>query len=269
VKRPTTGRRHPRSGSIPVTELIRKRPAKLDVPQEHRALANALVLASAEEPEDKPVSHRRPQQRRAQLVKVAGLGVAACLLAGSITLASVITHNREQDAAPSGQSFEITGEQALLPNAYVNAAQQQAGATKPAIPSQVRNTESGSFPYTPDAPTSSSTSSTQAPQRPKASTASQLVREFYQLIASDPAQAFSLLSPEVLNADLGRFVQAWSVVSEVKVIDVQDQKDGTVITVVSMKLPDGSSVRLKQLLQTAGGSQLRIVGAQLLSAQHS
>jgi hypothetical protein len=241
------------------------------VPQEHRALANALVLASAEpeDDDDRPVSHRRPQQRRAQLVKVAGLGVAACVLCGSITLASVITHNREQDAAPSGQNYEITGEQALLPEAYVNAAQQQAGAPKPRIPTQVRDTASGSFPYTPDTTSSSPKSSPATPQRPHVSTASQLVREFYQLIASDPAQAFTLLAPDVLDADLGRFVQAWSTVTDVKVVDVQDHRDGTVTTVVSMHLSDGSNLRLKQLLRTAGGSQLRIVGAQLLSAQHS
>ena len=267
MKRPTTGRRHPRSGSIPVTELIRKRPAKLDVPQEHRALANALVLASTESVKDKPTSHRRPQARSAQLARVAGLGLAACVLCGSVTLAAVITNHREQTAAPANHKLEITGEQALLPDSYTTIANQAPATTKPEVPGQVQDTATGSFPYTPGGTTTTTSSPTRRHQ-PAASNAVQLVREFYQLIATDPAQAFDLLAPDAFNADLGRFVQAWSSVTDVHVVEVREQKDGIVICVVSMRMADGSKLRLEQLLRTGGGGELRIVGAELLSAQH-
>lgn len=270
MKRPTTGRRHPRSGSIPVTELIRKRPAKLDVPQEHRALANALVLASTESVQDKPTSHRRPQARSAQLARVAGLGLAACVLCGSVTLAAVITHNRDQTAAPANHKLEITGEQALLPDSYTTIANQAPAPARPTVPTQVPRTAEGSFPYTPSStePTTSAGTET-THQRAKSSSAVQLVREFYKLIASDPAQAFQLLAPEsFFGADFGRFVAAWSVVTDVHVLSMHEQKDGSVVSVVSMRMADGSKLRLEQLLRTGGDGELRIVGAQLLSAQH-
>ncbi|WP_133848538.1 hypothetical protein [Labedaea rhizosphaerae] len=251
-----------------MTELIRKRPAKLDVPQEHRALANALVLASTESVKDKPTSHRRPQARSAQLARVAGLGLAACVLCGSVTLAAVITSHRDQTAAPANHKLEITGEQALLPDSFTTIANQTPAPIKPEVPGQVQDTATGSFPYTPG-----STSTTPAPAKverhqPKASSAVQLVREFYELIATDPAQAFLLLAPEAFDADFTRFVEAWSSVTDVRVVEMREQKDGSVISVVSMRMADGSRLRLEQLLRTGGGGELRIVGAELLSAQH-
>jgi hypothetical protein len=244
------------------------RPAKLDVPQEHRALANALVLASTESVKDKPASHRRPQARSAQLARVAGLGLAACVLCGSVTLAAVITNHRDQTAAPAGHKLEITGEQALLPDSYTTIARQTPAAAKPEVPGQVQHTETGSFPYTPGS--SASTSSSNAKGRPqsKVSNAVQLVREFYQLIGRDPAQAFLLLSPQALDADFGRFVQAWSSVTDVHVLEMREQKDGSVVSVVSMRMADGGKLRLEQLLRIGGDGELRIVGAELLSAQH-
>jgi hypothetical protein len=268
VKRPTTGRRHSRSGSIPVTELIRLRPAKLDVPQEHRALANALVLTSTESVKDKPASHRRPHPRSAQLARVAGLGLAACVLCGSVTLAAVITDHRGQTAAPAGQKLEITGEQALLPDSYTTAAHQAPAEAKPKVPGQVQDTATGSFPYTPNTPAPTSSSNARGQQQSKVSNAVQLVREFYQLIAHDPAQAFLLLSPQALDADFGRFVQAWSAVTDVRVVEMREQKDGSIVSVVSMRMADGGKLRLEQLLRTGGNGELRIVGAELLSAQH-
>ena len=268
MKRPTTGRRHPRSGSIPVTELIRKRPAKLDVPQEHRALANALVLASTESVKDKPTSHRRPQARSAQLARIAGLGVAACVLCGSITLAAVITSHRDQTAAPAGEKLQITGAQALLPDSYTTIANQAPAQTRPEVPGQVQDTATGSFPYTPSAPTSSATQIPKRAVEPTASTAIQLAREFYRLIATDPAQAFDLLAPEAFDADFTRFVSAWSAVTDLHVVEMHEQKDGSVVSVVSMRLADGSKLRLEQLLRIGGTGELRIVGAELLSAQY-
>lgn len=238
------------------------------MPHEHRALANALVLASAESVQDRPVSHRRPQRRSAQLARVAGLGVAACVLCGSVTLAAVITHNRELTAAaPANQKLEITGEQALLPDSYATVARRQPAPVKPKVPNQVRDTATGSFPFTPSS-TTSAPPTTSTSRHAEANDSMQLVRDFYQLIASDPAQAFTLLAPEALNADLGRFVQAWSAVTDVQVLEMHEQKDGSVVTVVSMRMADGSHLRLEQLLRTGGDDVLRIVGAQLLSAQH-
>ena len=250
-----------------MTELIRKRPAKLDVPQEHRALANALVLASTESVKDKPASHRRPQARSAQLARVAGLSLAACVLCGSVTLAAVITNHRDQTAAPANQKFEITGEQALLPDSYTTIANKAPAQTKPEVPGQVQKTATGSFPYTPGG-TPTTTSSSTKDQQPKTSDAVQLVREFYRRIATDPFQAFQLLAPEAFDADLGRFVQAWTSVTDVHVVEMREQKDGSVISVVSMRMADGSKLRLEQLLRTGGDGELRIVGAELLSAQH-
>jgi hypothetical protein len=255
-----------------VTDLIRKRPAKLDVPQEHRALANALVLTATESVKDKPTSHRRPQARSAQLARVTGLGLAACVLCGSVGLAAVITHHRDQTAAPANEKLAITGAQALLPDSYTTVANQAPATVKPEVPGQAQGNATGSFPYTPGtaggSAAPSSSSATGQPHQSKASNAVQLVREFYRLIATDPAQAFALLAPAAFNADFTRFVAAWSSVTDVHVVEMHVQKDGSIVSVVSMHMADGSKLRLEQLLRTGGGGELRIVGAELLSAQH-
>jgi hypothetical protein len=138
------------------------------------------------------------------------------------------------------------------------------------VPGQVQRTAEGSFPYTPSSTTPTSPASPETThQRAKASNSVQLVREFYKLIASDPAQAFQLLAPEVFfGADFSRFVAAWSAVTDVHVLSMDERKDGSIVSVVSMRMADGSKLRLEQLLRTGGGDELRIVGAQLLSAQH-
>ena len=77
-----------------------------------------------------------------------------------------------------------------------------------------------------------------------------------------------LLAPQLFNADFGRFIEAWSSVTDVHVVEMRVQKDGSVVSVVSMHMADGSKLRLEQLLRTGGSGELRIVGAELLSAQH-
>ena len=113
MDRLTTGRRHVRAGSVTVTELITKqaRPSHCtDSSPVERDYATEPMAAL-------PTTHRRPQNKGAQLAKLASLGVACVVLCGAVTIASMISQQRRDAAQPGTRpTVRITGEQALLPD---------------------------------------------------------------------------------------------------------------------------------------------------------
>ncbi|SDP90927.1 hypothetical protein SAMN05192558_12252 [Actinokineospora alba] len=269
MDRPTTGKRHVRSGSVHVTELIGKRielPADIDdlVPHE-------------------PTSHRPPQSRAATMAKIAVLSVATATLCGAVAAATVITRDREAADASARPSNQITGERALLPDELNRAV---AGARLPdpktGSASATLNKGQDVGPAIPPARTGGTHSGAQGadraasgdtPQRvpipeqvrPK-TTNRELVIEYYRLIESDPSRAYALLSSDVFTTTLGQFLGSWSRVSKVEVLEVVEQADG-VVAVVRMHLIGGSQLRIKQLLTVGDTVPQRIIGAELLSAQ--
>ncbi|MBC6446260.1 hypothetical protein [Actinokineospora xionganensis] len=268
MDRPTTGKRHVRSGSVHVTELIGKRielPADIDdlVPHE-------------------PTSHRPPQSRAATMAKIAVLSVATATLCGAVAAATVITRDRESADTSARPSNQITGERALLPDelnravagarladpktgsasATLNKGQVAGPAIPPARTGGAHGAQGADRVATGDTP-----QPVQIPEQVRPKTSSrELVIEYYRLIESDPTRAYALLSGDVFSTTLGQFLGSWSRVSKVEVLEVVEQANG-VVAVVRMHLIGGSQLRIKQLLTVADTVPQRITGAELLSAQ--
>ena len=70
-----------------------------------------------------------------------------------------------------------------------------------------------------------------------------------------------------MSATLGEFLDSWSTVTGIDVVDVRERAGG-VLAVVRMDLADGGHLRIEQLL-TVADSPRRITGVQLLSAQRN
>jgi hypothetical protein len=97
----------------------------------------------------------------------------------------------------------------------------------------------------------------------------ELVRRYYDLLASQPGQAIGLLDDVLRSSDLSHFVLSWSQIQRIQVIDVQQREDGSLLAIVEMLLPDGGTTRVNQLLTVSKGSPQRITGAQIISAQRT
>lgn len=273
MERPTpSGRRYVREGSVPVHDLItREIPKVIDPPPAAAPAVPAEPLDTLlEQPTGRRGTHRRPPSAGTQLAKLAGLGVAAFLLCGSVALGSMIAHKRTSENAASGRpTIEITGEQALLPD-RLNETLPPSGAVAP----QVRSGSTGAAPgteesapraQTPPAIVDATASSTAI--LPGSITDTQFVERFYELLPAAPADAFELLSPELLHTDLGDFLQSWSTVAQLEILDLAERADG-VLAVVRMQLADGSHLRMQQLLSVADQPR-QIVAVELLSAQRN
>lgn len=273
MDRLTTGRRHVRAGSVSVTELITKQAARQESPASGRAGTTSTrgpAVCSASDtpavPEASPTSHRRPPRRGAQAAKLTSLGVATIVLCGAIGVASQIAHQRKDDAEPTTRAAEqINGEQALLPD-ELNRSLSRDGAKAAAPPKP--------------APATKKTTASAAPRtstptvKPSSTTAAvspandlELVRQFYDLLPSDPAVAFDLLAPGLLHSTLGQFLESWALVRDVEVLGLRQQADG-VLAIVRMRLADGGHLQLQQLL-TVAETPRRIVDVELLSAQRN
>lgn len=276
MERPTSGgRRHVRAGSVPVHDLItREIPRIVDPPPAERAPAPAGRLDTVLEPTARASTHRRAPSKGAQVAKLTGLGVAAFLLCGAVTAGSMIAGKRPVErAGPSAPAVEITGEQALLPD-RLNETLPPSGAVAP-------RQDSASTQVSPTDPTDTaaddpgdarSADDTQSPQSPHPDlpgplTDAQLVEHFYELLPTAPAEAFAMLSPDLLDSDLREFLHSWSTVSRLEVLDLVDRGDG-VLAVVRMRLADGGTLRVQQLLSVAERSR-QIVSVELLSAQRN
>jgi hypothetical protein len=276
VDRLTTGRRHPRAGSVTVTELIsRQATPALCTDSSPAAPDDELDDYAGMETDDVtdtiPVvlqaAHRREPTRSAQLAKLATLGVAGVVLCGAVTISSVIAHQRRESAQPATRpTVQITGEQALLPDKLDKTVPETPAPVSSATPAAVpaRQTPAPTAaPGTPDTGTTASGSDVAAGPVDD----EQLVREFYANLPDAPAVAFDLLSPAALDMSLADFLSSWATVTEIDDVDVVQQgKD--VLATVRMRLRDGGHLRVQQLL-TVADSPRRIVGAQLLSAQRN
>jgi hypothetical protein len=284
VDRPTTGRRRVRAGSVHVTELIDKRVRQTGAPASsaaRRALAPPQPIVHVlEQPEpDVPAPYRRPPSRGAQLAKLAGLGAATLVLCTAIAAATTISHERADRHVPADRPApRITGDQALLPDrldrtlpsAPAPAVDHRHSEPRPAAPEETGTQPPATPSVTPSeaAPPVVEASVEPAPE-PVSDTISDiaLVERFYELLPSDPDSAFTLIAPDLLSATLGEFLDSWSTVTGIDVVDVRERAGG-VLAVVRMDLAGGGHLRIEQLL-TVADSPRRITGVQLLSAQRN
>ena len=95
----------------------------------------------------------------------------------------------------------------------------------------------------------------------------QVVREFYELARQQPDQAAALLDPSLLADPLG-FAASWTAVRQVRMGRLRTSPDGTVRAEVELLQPDGSWLRMVELLHVSRGGDPVINGAELVSAQH-
>jgi hypothetical protein len=286
VDRLTTGRRHVRAGSVTVTELLSRQasPTHCSSPT---APDNKIPEIPTLDDEDAvtdtipavvEAAHRREPARGVQLVKLASLGVAGVVLCGAVTISSVVAHQRREAANTAARpSMQITGGQALLPDKLAETLPE--GATPVATPVRDRpfvapdssrdeptSSTSAREPATPLSDTGTTASSGGTTLDPVVS-AEDLVRKFYANLPDSPAAAFDLLSPDVLDASLGEFLDAWSKVTAIDSVKVTQRADGVHAT-VRMRLLGGGQLLIEQLL-TVAESPRRITGVQLLSAQRN
>lgn len=284
MDRLTTGRRHIRAGSVTVTELLSRQasPTHCSSPT---APDNKIPEIPTLDDEDAvtdtipavvEAAHRREPTRGVQLVKLASLGVAGVVLCGAVTISSVVAHQRREAANTTARpSMQITGGQALLPDKLAETLPE--GATPMATP--VRDRPFVAPNSAQDEPASTSVQEPATPLSDTGTTASSggttldpvsaedLVRKFYANLPDSPAAAFDLLSPDVLDASLGEFLDAWSKVTSIDSVKVTQRADGVHAT-VRMRLLGGGQLLLEQLL-TVAESPRRITGVQLLSAQRN
>lgn len=271
----TTGRRHIRAGSVHVTELINNRPVGLPnprSPEADQADPSGALDSLLEQVEAGPTSHRRPPSKGAQLAKIASLGVGAFVLCGSVAVGSMITSDRAGTPHLAGPrpAVDISGEEALLPD-VLNQVVPGGGITGvPELPgtqtqatARIENTGAPTVPGTPAATAPAAGSATDDSLSKTA-----LVERFYKLVPSSPDQAFTLLDSTLLGTDVGEFVRSWTGVSDIQLLDVQERGDD-VLAVVRLRLPDGSYLRVQQLLDVANTAPRKIIGAEILSAQRN
>lgn len=92
-------------------------------------------------------------------------------------------------------------------------------------------------------------------------------RRFYRLVATTPSDALGMLAPSLLGTGPGKLLDAWRGLHDVQVEQLHERADGSVLAVVTMVRPDGTRIRVTQLLHFARGKVIDHV--QLLSAQHT
>jgi hypothetical protein len=277
VERLTTGRRHIRAGSVHVSEFLGHRPELFDLPIPTQAESPDGALDILLDPDtEAPCSHRKPPSKAAQLAKIAVLGVASCVLCAAIAYGSMVTHQHDQAAPDQAQprfrpAADISGEQALLPDLLDRAVPQTGIATAelPGPRASASDTIDNPGPtWEVGRPAEPEARPSETPLTDGALSKTELVEQFYRLVRSWPAEAYTLLDPNLLGMDVTTFVQSWSTVSGLEILDVQERGDD-VLAVVRMRQPDGSHLRVQQLLDVANTVPRRIVGAEILSAQRS
>ncbi|HEY7815887.1 MAG TPA: hypothetical protein VIC62_21765, partial [Nakamurella sp.] len=97
--------------------------------------------------------------------------------------------------------------------------------------------------------------------------AADVVRAFYRLVGSDPNLAAELIQPALLATDSTGFDQAWSSMSRIEIESIQQVSKESVQAVIRMMEPDGSWLRVVELLHVTDSNTPLIDGAELLSAQ--
>lgn len=270
MQRPaTTGRRHTRSGSISVAELIKQQPVR--IPSHEEAATDALVTSllgptgnmTATTAVIPVVPGRRRRAKQTRVAKALGLLTGAVVLTGSITGAAVLASQR-----PAGSGipyFErpiaLSGSSALRPDVL----SAQLPDERPPLP---RTAAAAPMPQP-----SALLLQTPEPSTPEVSVGPQpqvdVVKRFYELLTTKPKSAAKLLSPDLVGANPNEFVEAWGMIRTVNVDQTSVRPDGSVLAVVSMQELNGSWLRLEQLFWLTDTTQPRIVGTEVLSAQRS
>jgi hypothetical protein len=283
VERPTSGRRHIRAGSITVAELIKNRPTPVRTPsRDDEPVTEEMVPGPLDDlqpelsaPDLAPNTHRRQPAKTKQLAKLAGLGVATVVLCASLAAASIITTRRQAETeAGSRPSMEMTDEQALLPNLFTLGT--AVAAPEPRMTTGLPVPNKGAATATVEKPSPGARATSTEPRSVTGHAVpaeepinADLVRRYYDLLANRPTLALGLLDSVLRDSDLSQFVDSWSQVRDIRVMDVQQRPDGALLAVVEMVLPDGGTARVQQLLRVTETVPQRITGAEIISAQRS
>lgn len=209
---------------------------------------------------------REPEGRLAKAAKLAGLTTAASLLVGAVVASSLVTRTRsDQTARPNPVPPPITGAAALGGFALqgsVKPLHEEPHPPATALPSQLP----GAGPT--QTVSSSSPSSATSPVHGLTDDKVDLVKQFYQRMASQrPQDALAMLSPEVAGNQPGDLVRAWSSMSKVEMDQAKVQPDGSVIAVVTMVRQDGTRLRVTQQFGLADAGDSMISRVVLLSAE--
>jgi hypothetical protein len=282
VERPTSGRRHIRAGAITVAELIQNRPTPVRIPSRDEAATEEMVTGLLGEPQPDesqdaaPNTHRRAPARTRQLAKLAGLAVATGVLCASVAAATIInTHRQAATEAAARPVIEMTDEQALLPNLFTlgpATGPERRITTELPTPNKGAATATMENPGPGPAHSADAKKVTAGQQHPVPAEDpinAELVRRYYDLLANRPSLALGLLDNVLRTSDLSHFVNSWSQVRGIQVVDVQQRADGALLAVVEMVLPDGGTARVQQLLRVTESMPQRITGAEIISAQRS
>lgn len=271
MQRPaTTGRRHTRTGSISVAELIKQQPSPMRIPSNEEAATDALVTSLLGPTENMTattavipvVSGRRRRARKSRAAKAAGLLTGAIVLVSSVAGAAVLAGKRPANTGipVTERPVALSGASALRPD--VLSAQ---------LPNE--NTPLQTAADTPLPQPSALLLETPEPATPEVSIGPQpqvdVVRRFYELLTTKPNSAAKLLSPELVGANPKEFVESWGIIKTVNVDQTSVRPDGSVLAVVSMQELDGSWLRIEQLFWLTDTTQPRIIGTEVLSAQRS
>ncbi|ACU40318.1 hypothetical protein [Actinosynnema mirum] len=267
-----TGRRHARTGSVSVAELIGKQPSRSG-PASGRAPAISVELIG----EGRPCGGRssgdlfggdlgagplgdgsalRPEPHRVRrAARVVGWITGALVLVTSVVAAAVLAEQRGAVVQHLGVEIlpAMSGASALRPD-LLSA---ELGGTAVVDSGLVVD---GPLPVPQPA-----TPEVVVGPRPQV----EVVRRFFELLPTRPASASALLSPDLVGASPADFVESWSLITAIAVESVANRPDGTVLAVVSMRERDGGLLRVEQLFRLTGVSAPRIVGAEVISAQRS
>lgn len=270
MDRPSNGHRRHDAGSVTVVDLIRRQNSgPIRIP----SISEADTIQFMDDllgPMTEPPEH--PRSWLARGAKLAGLAFGSLVLCGSVYAASTLTQHRPQQTATGPSSTVLTGVGALLPNTVAAALSQTGPATVGPTPlhtplhTPTRSTATGMIAGGPAAPAQVAPRPAGSPTDGLVSPAD-VVRVFYQLVATDPSLAAQLLAPSLLSGDAASFDDAWQSLSNVQIESVQQTSPRTAQAVIRMLEPDGSWLRVIELLHVTGGDHPLINGAELLSAQ--
>ncbi|GAA1278968.1 hypothetical protein GCM10009634_23010 [Saccharothrix xinjiangensis] len=249
-----------------MAELIRQQPTPLRLRSRERTAAHQLVRDLLAEQAPTP-PERRPPRRAA---KLAGVTTGVVVLLATVVAASVLAGRR--DAGPPPPSVEapprLDGVSALRPDLLSAelggepGAQPGGGLVDPpaveqAIAPPAADVRVGDGVVVPVEPRHG--------PRPRVD----VVRRFYELLPSRPAEAARLLSPEPAGEEAREFAAAWGRVQAITIESTTLQAGGAVLAVVSMQERTGGWMRVEQLFRLSDTTVPRIVGTEVLSAQRS
>jgi hypothetical protein len=260
---------------VTVVDLIRRQQGPVRIPSAQEAATVQLMDDLLGLP------YAAPEPQRGWLAKgakLAGLALGSLALCGSVYAASTLTH---RPAAPTGTALDntvLTGVGALRPDKVAaqlsGTTPDQAPAEAPAeTPAPVRHAVQAGPIATGRATgtvvgQAAPTTTAAPPPAAKPISAAQVVKTFYQLVATSPGLAAQLLSPSLLAGESTGFDRSWHSLRDVDVESVDQTGADTVQAVVRLREADGTWLRVVELLHVTGGNSPLISGAELLSAQH-